>query len=451
MRPQRAPAWIAFAGFAVACACYWPGSLSGDSIDQLGQARAGRFNDWHPPIMAWLWSGLDRLRAGPAGMLVLHNAAFWFALATLAGAVGPPGTRRRRSAAWLVLAGFLPPIFGLLGNVWKDVGMASALLLGFALTLAADRKGRSRVWLLPALLALFYAAAVRHDGIVPVAPLAVYWARVAWAGRRRGRAPGHPFRVGLALGLGLTLCVGVATSLVNRALTEGRRSHPEQQILLHDLVAVSLARDEVLVPPDGAPGWPSTIDELAAVYAPSVEPLYWGDPTAKRFQASADPGWIAGLRASWLAEIPSSPGAYLAHRGRIQRELLGLHGSVCRPFQIGVDPDPLGLAGPPGPLEPGLRAVLGLAARTPLYRGWLYALMLLLLVAWEVSSARRRRPERLALATSGLALLAAYSATATVCDFRFLLWPAVAACVGVGIAALDASPTRPDPSRGSDR
>jgi len=39
-----------FAGF--------PGVANDDSDSQYAQAVDQRFNDWHPPIMAWLWSFL---------------------------------------------------------------------------------------------------------------------------------------------------------------------------------------------------------------------------------------------------------------------------------------------------------------------------------------------------------------------------------------------------------
>ena len=31
-----------------------PGYLSYDSVSQLGDARSGFYNSWHPPVMAWL-------------------------------------------------------------------------------------------------------------------------------------------------------------------------------------------------------------------------------------------------------------------------------------------------------------------------------------------------------------------------------------------------------------
>ena len=52
---------IGLAGFAACLAAGYPGHFAPDSVWQLAQGREGRFNDWHPPIMAWLLGLADRL------------------------------------------------------------------------------------------------------------------------------------------------------------------------------------------------------------------------------------------------------------------------------------------------------------------------------------------------------------------------------------------------------
>src|SRR3977135_1262220 len=64
-------------GFLFTVACFFPGYLSPDSMSQLLQGRAMRFNSWHPPVMSLIWGLFDRVAPGPAGMLVLHNLMFW--------------------------------------------------------------------------------------------------------------------------------------------------------------------------------------------------------------------------------------------------------------------------------------------------------------------------------------------------------------------------------------
>src|SRR5437763_16429846 len=113
---------VCVAGFALALAAFYPGYMSPDSTSQLTQARAWDFTDWHPPLMAALWGAVDRVFPGPAGMLVLQNAAYWGAAALLWRA-----TCRR--SVWLglglVACGFMPHVLAPLSPGRKEPGMGA--------------------------------------------------------------------------------------------------------------------------------------------------------------------------------------------------------------------------------------------------------------------------------------------------------------------------------------
>src|SRR5580765_1452611 len=69
-------AGILAAAFALLLVYAFPGYMSSDSFWQLEQARTHRFTDWHPPAMAALWTCVELVVRGPAGMLVLQGALF---------------------------------------------------------------------------------------------------------------------------------------------------------------------------------------------------------------------------------------------------------------------------------------------------------------------------------------------------------------------------------------
>ena len=82
---RRAPGaqlivFVCFMGLCVTLLLYAPAYMSVDSFGQLSQARSGAFTDHHPPPMAAIWSVMDRLSAGPFGMLLLQTVLFWAAL-----------------------------------------------------------------------------------------------------------------------------------------------------------------------------------------------------------------------------------------------------------------------------------------------------------------------------------------------------------------------------------
>src|SRR6201747_867769 len=75
--PRNLAAAFILAGFVAALALHEPGHLSYDSILQLAQGRAGLYNNWHPPVMAWLLGLGDAILPG-AGLFVLFQMLLAF-------------------------------------------------------------------------------------------------------------------------------------------------------------------------------------------------------------------------------------------------------------------------------------------------------------------------------------------------------------------------------------
>ena len=60
------------------------GVITPDSVVQYGQALSGQYDDWHPPITAWLWRQLLRFGTGGAPFLLLDVALYWGAIGLIA-------------------------------------------------------------------------------------------------------------------------------------------------------------------------------------------------------------------------------------------------------------------------------------------------------------------------------------------------------------------------------
>lgn len=429
------PAATSLLGFVLTAWSFWPGHLSFDSLVQLREARAGQFTDWHPPAMAALWRGLDFLLPGPGGMLLLHLGLFWGGLYLIFTRIFPK--RPWRAAALTLLMGIYPPVLGLIGTVWKDVGMLAALTFAFGATLAArDAMGAGRrTWIAAGALALLYATLVRHNAIFAVIPLA--WALATALPRRRKLS-----YVALCAGLAL------APALVQRALVaESGRTFVHQNIWLHDLTAISLAERENLFPPAwrAGQGYPETLDELRAVYREDgVTSLSCCDATTPRFRMARDRVELRELERAWWSAIARAPGAYLHHRWMVTRSQFGIARDLCNPYHPGIDPNPEGIA----LVNPGADALLmrvpAAFRETVLFRGWFHLLFCAgaLAVLWRGGriAGRNRGPCR-ALAASGLAYAGAYFFISTSCDFRMLCWLVMTSALLQGIVLL-ASPRR---------
>src|SRR3954452_18115298 len=175
MKLRRGPA-LAFAAAVAAWAAmlviWWPGAAMYDSVDQYGQALRGAYDDWHPPIMARLWSLFLLAWPGQAPMFVLQAALYWLGLGLVAAALARE--RAPRAAAAMLALGALPLFAGWQAAVLKDAQMTGAMLAATGIACWWRLAGRRLPVAAGAVVALLllYAALVRTNAVFAVAPLA---------------------------------------------------------------------------------------------------------------------------------------------------------------------------------------------------------------------------------------------------------------------------------------
>ena len=138
VRPRAVALALLAAGWVATVAANWPGHLSYDSILQLLQGRSGRYNTWHPPVMAWLLGLGDAVVPG-TGLFIAFDAALAFG--AMAGVLrlarGPIRWPAAAVGAAVVLS---PQMLIYQAIVWKDVLFADGAVAGFVcLALAAAR------------------------------------------------------------------------------------------------------------------------------------------------------------------------------------------------------------------------------------------------------------------------------------------------------------------------
>jgi hypothetical protein len=115
--------------FAINFAIAYPGELNGDSAMQYREAVTGQFTDWHPPIMAYVWSLLRHVSDGPQTMLAFQLILHWLGFALVADGLARAG---RSKAGWLMLAtGASPLCIYYNHTILKDIGLASTFIAGF--------------------------------------------------------------------------------------------------------------------------------------------------------------------------------------------------------------------------------------------------------------------------------------------------------------------------------
>lgn len=416
-----AAALAAALGIAATLWLFFPGWMSVDSAVQYQQALTGRYDDVHPPLLAWLWRHADRVWAGPAGLYLALTATWWIALAAIATRLLPGW----RGAIAALAIGLMPPVLLVAAHVWKDVALSAALLAATACILAFRIDGR-RAWIGIAVAFLAAAVAFRHNAWPAALPL------VAWLAWPRARSARWTLpRAGAAAGLAVALAL--VPGIVNRALDAAPRD-AWSAVVLWDLGAVSVATGQVLIPPEvRAPDL--SIADLEADYVDWANPaMFASDRIRLGFYAPYSDADRRAVLGAWFAMLREHPCAYLAHRARVTRHLL-FGPPAQAPRELVYVPDrilpPEATVTLPA-LDRALdRAVLRAAEAlrpTPLFAGatWLVLALVALGVAWRMRDTERGRAA-IALAASALAYAAPLAVLTGSAEFRYLHWSVLAA------------------------
>jgi hypothetical protein len=223
---------------------FFPGLMSADSIDQYGQAVTGRFNDWHPPLLAIAIKVVLGL-GGAVGLLMLGQClAGVFGLRALARAclelfhptaadMEPRKVAWRSFAVLVILLVPLSPLAFYLMTLWKDAWAAVLMLWIGALALDLCQHGRRgathrRIFGIVACAVLL--GLVRHNAVVilPVVGL-LLWMGVRRAGVSRASA--------LAFAAS-PLVLYVLANPVMYALFQVRKFHTDSAVMALDLVGL---------------------------------------------------------------------------------------------------------------------------------------------------------------------------------------------------------------------
>jgi hypothetical protein len=289
----------------------FPGELIIDSREQLRQAISHQYLDWHPPIMAFVWSWLLRINGNPGVLLVLHQCLHWLGFGLIAD-----GFFRARmpGRAWLVLAAGAFPVFLFYDReIVKDVGMGSGLVAGFGLIFWFLVQRRPIPWwtMLLSGICIFYGAMIRTNAIFAIGPiLLLYFARA--------RQFGLVKVVGYSI---LTAVVALPLSnWINHDVIGAKPQDPLRSLQIYDLMGIAVRSGDVAVLGQHAP----PLSKIAGCYTSYWWDTYgpWGgichDVSDDLEYISGDlyevTPYLAERSALWRHAILEHPIAYMAHR-----------------------------------------------------------------------------------------------------------------------------------------
>ncbi len=428
-------------GFAITLMAYFPGLMSPDSEDQLMQATSFVFRDWHPPIMALLWSPILKLHDGPIGILMLFSALYWVAFACMAIAVAV----RSRVASWLLVAiAASPMMINFVGTIWKDVFVTVFFLAGLAFLVRAHYRGAPIRRRTAALLTLLFAAAAlaRHNSIFSGAALtALAWLQTSASGKpplatilRRAAAGALLYATAFAL-----LFIGV------EAITRAEKTHPASALFVYDLIGMSIRSNEWLLPK--VPGF--TLQRLPTCYEDKGWDLIWLKCPQMLDTLRSDGDWQK-LGTFWLAAIAKHPVTYLRHRASYTKSMFR---KAWLPFNADVSDSSRKFGFSAGGAFTGMKAYVEGTANAPLLGilfvcGFWIVLNTLSSTALAVVFWRHRDLETafpLLVSLSGLLYIAPLTLAGVAPDFRYVYWGVAATLISGALFVAQRQP-RPEPA-----
>jgi len=409
---------------------YWPGLVTWDSVRQYDQALSGEFDDWHPPLMEWIWRQFLPVMHGPAPMLGLQLGFYAAGFALLILAAIRAGLRWRALA--IGCCALLPIPIALMGTIIKDSLMAGALLCaaGLAATAAWERTGaRAGLFLRVAgLLLCLFAAALRFNAVPAILPIAI-WLLPASLWKMRGRG---------AAGLIALLAVLFAAMPLTNRLVGAKPSDVQLSLIIFDLGGITEHTHENQFPPLGLKN-PVAINHRCYVPARWDPYSWWVDPCPIIFEGVRESFARHHInpRLFWLRAILHHPVAYAEHRlahWNINARFL-VKDEIERPVQVAAPPNDLGLGFTANSVVRIVDKVAVTSGSSPL--GWPCVWMAMLAGLLWAAWGRRIPTAALVLAWSGLLYGLSYSVLSVASDLRYYLWTMVAGAIALVLACPD--------------
>lgn len=419
-RENRSIVILLLACSVVFWAAFYPGFMSYDSINQYGMSKSLHFNDWHPPIMSWVWSILGFFFPGPSGMLALHISILWISVY-----IWWSGFKDKYFSWLIIIVPFFPWIVNFSGVLWKDVGLAFSL---FALSgLALRSVTHWRVFV--AFILVFYSINLRHNSIIAVLPLLLLL-NYRWLSR-----PSPVKAVFISFGV-ISLCLFLG-GFLNYKVLLSEKTKPSNYMMVDDLVYFSIKANKSFLPG-------MNIEEIknCATFDSGQNKL-----VGKVFCLSSQPSYAkasplkADLKGIWIGRIIQSPVDYLQFRLAAFSYLLRTPSDS--PYYIwhpGIDENPYGIKMMPNGLTLTIeRFVKTSASVLPFFfkpYWWLFSSILIFSLTLILVRNKTVSMVQFLLASSVLYIMG-YMPLTPMADFRYVYWSVFATTMSFVVLFVD--------------
>lgn len=280
---------------------YWPGAMTTDSLIQYGEALSRSYSDWNPPIMAWVWSWLLQWKDGPQLMLLFHFFMLFSAIALL---YWTDARESMLSWLWLLLP-VSPFVASISGVIWKDVGMAYAFFLAFALFHLGIRMQSYSSYMLFVLAFFFflYAFLLRANAIMAAAPIIYYSCKIFYPEWQKIKT--------FIISCSVLGCLFFLGKFINNSVLGAEKTNPTLIMQIDEIAATSRIAQKKLFFKE-SPAYEISFEELPLVNAVKGNKIYGKVKLSDEV-----------LRENWYWVIKEEPWAYLQAKWELFKNFSG--------------------------------------------------------------------------------------------------------------------------------
>jgi hypothetical protein len=406
----------------------YPGFMTADTFHQLSEAFSREFSSDQAPTMSWFWSHLLWLapqNAPQFPILISHLLGIFLGIFLFLDAFYPK--LKIQNAILTAAFTIFPPVLGLIGNIWKDIGMISSWLLALGIFSQVMKKKPSwnSLFLIPAFLCLFYGITVRHNAPPAAWPI-LFWILSFYTNR-------WSFLRKLTMSFALLLILFVSGIFLTKSITQGHDKSFVHKYTLFDLAGISVYSGDIVVPQyDNEAPW--SVEELKKIYTPKSNVALSGYPGQRALSSPRNSVESRDTLKLWVKAVLKHPLAYLYHRYKVTASLLGLTITQEYPYYIGIQeanpPNTWGLKLSNSTFRNIITKNIDRISQGFLFRGYLYLLIIFLILLIK----RNRIHEKsqliyFILGISGILNILTLSVMTGAADFRYNLWTMTTALI----------------------
>ena len=404
--------------------------MSSDSLKQLAQALGQQpFADWHPPVMAFLWSIGITLTGKVAFLMVMQQVMLWGGLLVFAIYVYKQ-TKSRLISLLPLLIGVTPFVANISGVVWKDVHMAFALLIATVLSLGLKNQTKAMKTSIAILIALslIYAIMLRYNAILAVIPIALY-------------ASSRIFSKKIVTVIS-SISIVLAAALVSAGLSivlNVKEANPTSTVMLDDIVH-TLKQEELSAASNTPDELKLTLLNIQSKCALGDIPFHsYGLCSTLDQRDIIQYKYYDELKRLWADTVTNHLDSYALYRAETFWIFLTTPAQYEYTQHSTIDSNAFGLSTHNVFLSDTLSRYVTFFTKDMgfLFRPYFWLMLSIAIMVYASKRLKRYKGIVICLAVSSVAYIVGYIPVVIGCDFRYIYWSVIAMSVCIILLATE--------------